>query len=48
MTYTIKRDGIEVKRVESELEVVVYFHRSHPYSMDHALKYEGYTVERVS
>jgi hypothetical protein len=48
MTYTIKRDGIEVKRVESELEVVVYFHRSHPYSMSHALKYEGYTVERVS
>lgn len=48
MTYTIKRDGVEIKRVESELEVVVYFHRSHPYSMDHALKYEGYTVERVS
>ena len=46
MTYTIKRDGVEVKRVESELEVVVYFHRTHSYSMDHALKYEGYTIER--
>jgi hypothetical protein len=48
MTYTIKRDGVEIKRVESELEVMVYFHSSHPYSMSHALKYEGYTVERVS
>jgi hypothetical protein len=46
MNYIIKRDGREVKRVESELEVVVYFHRTHPYSMDHALKYEGYTIER--
>jgi hypothetical protein len=46
MTYTIKRDGVEIKRVESELEVMVYFHRAHSYSMDHALKYEGYTIER--
>jgi hypothetical protein len=45
MKYIIKRDGLEVKRVESELEVVVYFHRTHSYSMDHALKYEGYTIE---
>jgi hypothetical protein len=41
----IKRDGLEVKSVNSELEVVVYFHRAHSYSMSHALKYEGYTVE---
>jgi hypothetical protein len=45
MNYIIKRDGLEVKRVKSELEVVVYFHRSHSYSMSHALAYEGYTIE---
>ena len=48
MTYLIKRDGLEVARLDSELAVMVYFHKTHPYSMDHALKYEGYTVERVS
>jgi hypothetical protein len=47
VNYTIKRDGVEVKRVESELAVVVYFHKTHSYSMSHALKYEGYTVEAV-
>jgi hypothetical protein len=45
MNYIIKRDGLEIKRVKSELEVIVYFHRTHPYSMSHALAYEGYTVE---
>jgi hypothetical protein len=48
MNYIIKRDGQEIKRVSSELEVVVYFHRTHSYSMSHALRYEGYTVERLS
>lgn len=48
MIYLIKRDGVEVKRVESELAVVVYFHTNHSYSMSHALKYEGYTVEAVA
>lgn len=47
MIYTIKRDGVEVKSVDSELAVVAYFHRAHSYSMSHALKYEGYTVEAV-
>jgi hypothetical protein len=47
MSYLIKRDGVEVKRVKSELEVVVYFHSTHSYSMNHALKYEGYAVEEV-
>ena len=47
MTYLIKRDGLEVARLDSELAVMEYFHRSHPYSMSHALKYEGYTVEAV-
>jgi hypothetical protein len=45
--YLIKRDGVEIKRVESEIAVVVYFHRSHPYSMSHALKYEGYSIEEA-
>jgi hypothetical protein len=44
-SYIIKRDGLEIKRVSNELEVIVYFHRSHSYSMSHALAYEGYTVE---
>lgn len=48
MIYTIKRDGVEVKRVESELEVMAYFHRAHSYSMSHALKYEGYTIESAN
>jgi hypothetical protein len=48
MSYIIKRDGQEIKRVSSELEVVVYFHRTHSYSMSHALRYEGYTIESVS
>ena len=46
VSYIIKRDGVEIKRVESELAVMVYFHQSHSYSMSHALKYEGYTIER--
>ena len=48
MTYLIKRDGLEVARLDSELAVVVYFHRAHSYSMSHALKYEGYSIERVA
>lgn len=48
MSYLIKRDGVEVKKVKSELEVMVYFHSTHPYSMNHALKYEGYTIEKVA
>lgn len=47
MIYIIKRDGLEVARLDSELAVVAYFHRAHSYSMSHALKYEGYTVEAV-
>jgi hypothetical protein len=45
MIYIIKRDGIEIKRVEGDLAVMDYFHRSHSYSISHALKYEGYTIE---
>lgn len=46
MNYLIKRDGLEVARLESELAVVVYFHKTHPYSMSHALRYEGYSIEK--
>jgi hypothetical protein len=46
MNYTIKRDGLEIARLDSELAVVVYFHKTHSYSMSHALKYEGYTIEK--
>jgi hypothetical protein len=48
MSYLIKRDGVEVKKVKSELEIMVYFHSTHSYSMNHALKYEGYTIEKVA
>lgn len=47
MNYLIKRDGLEVVRLNSELAVVVYFHKTHSYSMSHALKYEGYSIERA-
>ncbi len=42
--FVIKRDGREVARVSDE-EVLRWFHRNVPYSMDHATKYEGYSVE---
>jgi hypothetical protein len=42
--FVIRRDGREVARVSDE-GVLRWFHRNVPYSMDHATKYEGYSVE---
>ena len=43
MTYIIKRDGVEVARVEDN--PLAWFHRNVSTSMSHALAYEGYSVE---
>ena len=47
MNYIVKREGLEVARLENELAVVVYFHKTHSYSMSHALNYEGYSIEEA-
>lgn len=39
----IKRDGVEIARVDGD--PMAWFHRNVSYSMDHALKFEGYSVE---
>ncbi len=44
--FVIKRDGKEVARV-NDSQVLAWFHKHHSYSMDHAIKYEGYSVEPV-
>lgn len=40
--YNIYRDG---QLITSTDNVLGYFHRNHSYSMDHAIRYEGYRVE---
>jgi hypothetical protein len=40
----LKRDGREVKR-GTYIEVLDYIHRNHSYSFDHAVRFEGYSVE---
>jgi hypothetical protein len=42
--WILKRDGKEVVR-GTELECMQYIHQNHCYSVDHAIKYEGYTLE---
>lgn len=44
--FIIKRDGKELWRGPNS-EVMRWFHRHVPYSMDHATKYEGYSVHPV-
>lgn len=41
---TIKRDNEAVAEV-ADADVLPWFHKRHGYSMSHALKYEGYSVE---
>lgn len=43
--YNIYRDGQFITQTD---DVLSYFHRNHSYSMDHAVRYEGYRVEQVS
>lgn len=42
--YHIKRDG-EFLATINEADVMAWFHRNCAYSMNHAIKHEGYTVE---
>lgn len=41
--YILKRDGREVMR-GTEQEIWQWIHRNHSYSIDHALRYEGYSI----
>jgi hypothetical protein len=41
---TLKRDNKEVLKGDW-FDVYKYIHKTHSFSTDHALKYEGYTVE---
>lgn len=47
MEFILMRDGVEVMR-GSEEKIMAYIHRSHPYSVYHALTYEGYQVEAIA
>ncbi len=44
--YVLKRDGAEVHR-GTEREIWRYLHETHCYSVDHALKFEGYSIMPV-
>lgn len=44
--YVLRRDGQEVMR-GTEDEVWQWLHRNHSYSVDHALRHEGYSIEPV-
>lgn len=44
--YILRRDGQEVIR-GSEQEIWQYIHRNHSYSINHALRYEGYSIAPV-
>jgi len=44
--WVLSRDGVPV--VEGTYQdCMVYIHRNHPYSVDHALKHEGYSIREV-
>lgn len=45
--YTMKRDGNVVLSNASYGECVRYIHRTHSYSMHHALVWEGYTISQT-
>lgn len=41
----ILRDGVEVNRVKTDAELLAWFHKTHSFSMSHALQYEGYSLQ---
>ena len=43
-TYILYHDGKEIMRGK-EFEILKYIHQHHSYSLNHALKYEGYSIE---
>ena len=46
--FTISRDGEKLTTVTGEFELMHYFHRKHPYSIHHAVTYEGYRIQDSS
>lgn len=44
--YTLRRDGVEVM-TGTLGECWTWIHRNHCYSVSHACKWEGYSIERV-
>lgn len=47
MVTIIKRDGVEVQRLTRDESALHWFLSQHSYSMDHAIRYEGYSVEEL-
>lgn len=43
--FTILRDNEAIATVETESDVLAWFHRNVSYSMHHATAYEGYSVQ---
>jgi hypothetical protein len=48
ITFVLYRDGVELFRTNDDLDILRYLHETHGYSMDHAIKHEGYKVEEVN
>lgn len=42
--FNIARDGQHIVTVSDEFELLRWFHRQHSYSIDHAVRWEGYSV----
>lgn len=42
--FNISRDGQHLITVSDQFELLRWFHREHSYSIDHAVRYEGYSV----
>jgi hypothetical protein len=42
----LKRDGVEVMRGD-DFQVLAWIHCNHSYSLDHAVRHEGYSVEEA-
>jgi hypothetical protein len=47
LPWLLTRDGVEVSRFETESAAWAYLHRVHSYSVDHALRFEGYRLAEV-
>lgn len=45
--FILKRDGVEVERGDA-FALFDHIHKTHSFSWDHALRFEGYSVERAS
>ncbi len=44
-TFNLFRDGKEILSRVLMVDIYEYIHTHHPYSVDHALKYEGYEIK---